>query len=85
MGEGSYGVAGGFIYKTVPHITLKSIANNPEIKEGMTRAQIDAAIRKYADQETLYDQPQVDKSKARVTGPFTVGRCRRYAAAGDGD
>jgi adenine-specific DNA-methyltransferase len=23
--------AGGFIYKTVPHVTLKSIANNAEI------------------------------------------------------
>ncbi|WP_280553921.1 site-specific DNA-methyltransferase [Halomonas sp. 25-S5] len=27
------GLSGGFIYKTVPHITLKSIANNPEIDE----------------------------------------------------
>ncbi len=25
------GLKGGFIYKTVPHVTLKSIANNPEI------------------------------------------------------
>ena len=66
------GVGSGFRYKTVPHITLKSIANNPEIKEGMSRKEIDAAIKKYADQETLYDQPFVDSSKARVTGPFTV-------------
>ena len=66
------GVSSGFRYKTVPHITLKSIANNPEIKEGMSRKEIDAAIKKYADQETLYDQPFVDSSKARVTGPFTV-------------
>ena len=28
----------------MPHVTLKSIANNPDIKEGMTREQIDAAI-----------------------------------------
>jgi adenine-specific DNA-methyltransferase len=27
------GLSGGFIYKTVPHITLKSIANNPEIDQ----------------------------------------------------
>jgi adenine-specific DNA-methyltransferase len=27
------GLGGGFIYKTVPHITLKSIANNPEVDE----------------------------------------------------
>jgi adenine-specific DNA-methyltransferase len=27
------GLGGGFIYKTVPHITLKSIANNPEIDD----------------------------------------------------
>ena len=25
------GLRGGFVYKTVPHVTLKSIANNPEI------------------------------------------------------
>lgn len=66
------GVGSGFVYKTVPHVTLKSIANNPEIKEGMTREQIDKAIAKYADTETLYDQPEVDNKKARVTGPFTV-------------
>jgi adenine-specific DNA-methyltransferase len=66
------GVGSGFVYKTVPHVTLKSIANNPEIKEGMSRKEIDAAIAKYADQETLYDQPRLDKSKARVSGPFTV-------------
>ncbi len=27
------GLKRGFIYKTVPHVTLKSIANNPEIDE----------------------------------------------------
>lgn len=66
------GVGDGFQYKTVPHITLKSIANNPEIREGMNRIEIEQAINKYAGQETLYDQPLLDKSKARVTGPFTV-------------
>ncbi|MCC6361641.1 MAG: site-specific DNA-methyltransferase [Phycisphaerales bacterium] len=66
------GVGSGFKYKTVPHVTLKSIANNPEIKEGMTREQIDRAIAKYADTETLYDQPDPDPKKVRVTGPFTV-------------
>jgi adenine-specific DNA-methyltransferase len=66
------GIAAGFRYKTVPHIMLKSIANNPEIQEGMTQAEIDDAIARYADQEALYDQPEVDRSKVRVTGPFTV-------------
>ena len=49
------GVSSGFKYKTVPHITLKSIANNEPPGE-----------------EILYDQPYIDNSKARVTGPFTV-------------
>jgi adenine-specific DNA-methyltransferase len=49
------GVSKGFIYKTVPHITLKSIANNEP-----------------PEQETLYDQPEIDKKKVRVSGPFTV-------------
>ncbi|OUM03826.1 hypothetical protein A8M77_03715 [Variovorax sp. JS1663] len=45
----------GFVYKTVPHVTLKSLANDepPETK-------------------TLYDQPEIDRKKLRVAGPFTV-------------
>lgn len=154
------GLRAGFIYKTVPHVTLKSIANNPEIDELWERMHpaIDAAlgqlnatlvgtrglftvtqggrkgeaiafdekgrhtlptgeqvpanallewevpfdfpadwpaaartafdafhaarqamqkkmddsIAAHADQEVLYDQPQVAKDKLRITGPFTV-------------
>jgi adenine-specific DNA-methyltransferase len=62
----------GFVYKRVPHITLKSIANNPDIKEGMSRKEIDAAIARHADTETLYDQPYQDNKRIRVAGPFTV-------------
>lgn len=156
------GVGSGFKYKTVPHVTLKSIANNPEIdgiyarmhpaiekalaglnaalkgkpirfkvtqggraghfvdfsapdsetftmpagqvvkvnelvewevpfefptdwpkearhpfdrfhaaRRDMQKA-MDAAIARHAPQETLYDQPLVDRKKVRVTGPFTV-------------
>ncbi len=72
-------IKAGFVYKTVPHVTLKSIANNPDIKEGLTRAQIDIAIRKHADTETLFDQPYEDKDrsrapKARQAKP-DVGKC----------
>ena len=62
----------GFVYKRVPHVTLKSIANNPDIREGMTRAEIDAAIARHAETETLYDQPYEDNKRVRVCGPFTV-------------
>jgi adenine-specific DNA-methyltransferase len=156
------GVGSGFKYKTVPHVTLKSIANNPEIdgiyarkhpaieqaiadlnaalkgkpikfkvtqggragqvvdfaapdsatftmpsgqvvkvnelvewevpfefptdwleearpaferfhqaRRAMQKA-MDEAIARHAPQETLYDQPLVDRKKVRVTGPFTV-------------
>ena len=33
---------------------------------------MDASIQAHADQEQLLDVPQVDKSKKRITGPFTV-------------
>jgi adenine-specific DNA-methyltransferase len=155
------GLKGGFIYKTVPHVTLKSIANNPEIdtiyermhpaiasalqdlnaalskappkpykvieggrkgksidfsKKGIEKLpsgeealvgallewelpfdfpedwpkaakehfdafhaariamqrEMDRSIAAHADQETLYDQPEVDRKKLRITGPFTV-------------
>src|SRR5262249_10097574 len=62
----------GFVYRSVPHVTLKSIANNPDIKEGMTREQIDKAIAKHADTEPLNDPPYEDKDIVRLTGPFTV-------------
>lgn len=143
----SEGVKGGFIYKTVPHITLKSIANNPEIDDLYERMhpsieksltdlnkalvgkkitfmvdeggrkgekldfskkdeimewevpfefpgawpeevkkpfkafqnarqamqqRMDSSIAAHADHEVLYDQPEVSRSKLRITGPFTV-------------
>ena len=49
------GISSGLKYRAVPHITMKSIANNEP-----------------PAQETLYYQPFVDSSRARVTGPFTV-------------
>ncbi len=144
------GLRGGFIYKTVPHVTLKSIANNAEIDaiyermhpaiaqaladlnaalknhapaapfavtEGARKgqklvlggqgqdlhewevpfdlppdwptalqaplaafhaarqkmqAEMDRSIAANADSETLYDQPERDKARLRVCGPFTV-------------
>jgi adenine-specific DNA-methyltransferase len=62
----------GFVYERVKHITLKSIANNPDIREGMSRSEIDAAIERHAEYEMLYDKPYEDRKKVRVAGPFTV-------------
>ncbi len=62
----------GFVYKRVPHVTLKSIANNPDIKEGMSRDEIDRAIKRHAETEVLYDKPYEDAKGIRVCGPFTV-------------
>ncbi|MBQ3754197.1 MAG: hypothetical protein II864_11770 [Prevotella sp.] len=45
----------GFVYKKVPHITMKALANDLPF-----------------DEETLYDQPEEDKKRIRVSGPFTV-------------
>lgn len=62
----------GFVYKKVQRVTLRSITNNPDIRDGMTREHVEAAIRKHADFEFMYDQPVEDKSRVRVAGPFTV-------------
>jgi adenine-specific DNA-methyltransferase len=53
--ESGKDVRQGFVYKKVPHITLKSLANDEP-----------------AEEETLYDQPEKDKKRLRVAGPFTV-------------
>ncbi|WBC08869.1 site-specific DNA-methyltransferase [Micromonospora sp. WMMA1947] len=62
----------GFVYERVQRITLGSIANNPDVKEGMEPAQLDAAIRRHAEYELLLDKPFEDSRKVRVAGPFTV-------------
>jgi adenine-specific DNA-methyltransferase len=51
----------GFVYKTVPHVTLKSLANDEP-----------------PETETLYDQPELDKKKLRVAGPFTVETLQNF-------
>lgn len=55
LAQETEGIDSGLRYKTAPHITLKSLANN-----------------ELAEDETLYDQPMVDRNRVRVTGPFTV-------------
>lgn len=62
----------GFVYQRVPHVTLGSIARNPEIRSGLSRGEKDAVIKRNADLEYLYDKPYVDKHRVRVSGPFTV-------------
>ena len=62
----------GFVYKRLPHVTFASIANNPDITQGMTRDQIDAAIARHTDSEVLFDQPYEDNKRIRVCGPFSV-------------
>ena len=114
----------GFVYERVPHVSLKSIADNteidtiwenyqktleplrlrlnaavdvsweeweipravgdnwsPEAKQAhdewwrhrrARQKKIDDSIDRNADVEFLYDKPCEDKSKVRVTGPFTV-------------
>jgi adenine-specific DNA-methyltransferase len=55
LGHPEKGVSGGFIYKTVPHITLGSIAQNEP-----------------SERAILYALPEIDRSKVRVSGPFSV-------------
>lgn len=62
------GLRGGFIYKTVPHVTLKSIANNPDIDAIFDRmhpavetalADLNkAAGQKFHEWEVPYDCPE---------------------------
>jgi adenine-specific DNA-methyltransferase len=51
----------GFIYKTVPHITLKSLANDEP-----------------PSTETLYDKPDIDNKRLRVSGAFTVETLQNF-------
>lgn len=66
------GVDAGFKYKTVPHVTLKAIANNEKLTKGLTQKQVEEIIKAESAKVTLYDRPLVDETKVRVTGPMTV-------------
>jgi len=59
--ENNADIRQGFKYKVVPHITLKSLANNEP-----------------PSTETLYDKPDIDKTKLRVSGPFTVETLQNF-------
>ena len=59
--KGTKNIRQGFVYKQVPHITLKSLANNEP-----------------AETEILYDQPIEDKTRMRVSGPFTVETLQNF-------
>ncbi|MGH3025545.1 MAG: DNA methyltransferase [Gaiellaceae bacterium] len=74
----------GFVYERVPHVTLKSIAQNPDIHEGMSREEIDAAIARHAETETLFDRPYEDRKIVRVSGPFTVESLSPHRVLVDG-
>jgi adenine-specific DNA-methyltransferase len=62
----------GFVYERVPHVTIGSIANNPDIHDGMTGEEITRAIGRHAERELLYDKPYQERDVVRVSGPFTV-------------
>ncbi len=68
----------------MPHVTLKSIAQNPDIHEGMSREEIDAAIARHAETEMLFDRPYEDRKIVRVTGPFTVESLSPHRVLRDG-
>ncbi len=81
------GLRGGFIYKTVPHVTLKSIANNPEIDEIYERmhpaveaalADLNKAARKNLKEwEVLFDFSNEWPESARK--PFDAFHAERQS------
>ena len=84
MASTSGDIRRGFVYERVPHVTLKSIAQNPEIREGMTREEIDRAIMRHAETELLFDRPYEDRKIVRVSGPFTVESLSPHRVMVDG-
>lgn len=67
-----FDVRRGFVNHRVPHVTLKSIAQNPDIASGMDLEEIRSAIARNAEFEILVDNPAEDKARVRVAGRFTV-------------
>ncbi|MDI3339828.1 MAG: site-specific DNA-methyltransferase [Sphaerobacter sp.] len=76
------GVSGGFVYKTVPHITLKSIAQNTRIDPVAERYQPQIEAAEAAGDAELRGTLDPDRF-AQMTGttsfPFKPGQHRRVA------
>ena len=62
----------GFVCRRVPHVTLKSIAQNIEIGDGISPGEIEASFARHGESELLFDQPYEDSKRIRVSGRFTV-------------
>lgn len=81
------GLRGGFIYKTVPHVTLKSIANNPDVDriydelhpaiESALANLNKAAGQKYQEWEVPFDCPEDWNATAKKA--FEVFHATRQA------
>lgn len=81
------GLRGGFIYKTVPHVTLKSIANNPDIDRlyADMHPAIESALaelnkasgQKYQEWEVPFDCPEDWNAAAKKA--FEVFHAARQA------
>lgn len=65
-------VSKGFVLERMPRVTLKSIANNPDIRDDMTPRALSDAVFRHAEMTYFVDRPLIDKSAVRVAGPFTV-------------
>ena len=73
----SKGVAGGFVNKTVPHIILKSIAQNTALDPIFAKYEIDSR-RKAGDAE-----PRVSESYARNPNKIACQACGETGARGE--
>ena len=82
------GLKGGFVYKTVPHVTLKSIANNPDIDAiyermhpaiGVALAELNKAIESppLQEWEVPFEFPEGEEESARQ--PFEAFHAARQA------
>lgn len=68
----SHDIRLGFLWQRVPHITVRSIAQNPDIDPSMSRDAAEKAIARHAEYDVLFDRPLEDSKTVRVAGPFTV-------------
>ena len=62
----------GFVYRRIPRVTLRAIANNPDIVEGLSSDELRQRVDARAEFEVLYDQPYESAGRVRVTGRFSV-------------
>lgn len=65
-------VRDGFVYRHAAHVSLETITNCSRVDAASSPSQAEKLVVASSTTDVLYNEPEEDSSRVRVSGPFTV-------------